>query len=271
MRIGLISDIHFGLEEEPAAASPAAAELRSCLSHFNRCRPDFVLQLGDLINGSDNAAADELRLACRIFDTCKGTIRHVIGNHDLAVPRDELLLTLGLQCAYYRFTVGSYRFIVLDGMDISVHNEPETPSDREIFDKALAEPSMHDYCGAVGERQREWLCSSLQAASDNGEPVIVVCHFPLHPATTDPKHGLLWNHREIREILAAYPAVKASLGGHFHHGGHTRENGMHYIVLPAFINRTEHPGYACAVAELHPDRLVISGNDNAVMYNLALT
>lgn len=271
MRIGLITDIHFSLYEDPAASSSTAADLHACLRCISRCRADFVLQLGDMIDGCGNSAVSELRQAVGILDTYEGTVRHVIGNHDLAVPRQELLRSLGLQGAYYQFDSGSFRFIVLDGMDVSIHNEPENPSDRKILDTALSKPAMHDYCGAVGERQRRWIESALQEASNAGMPVIVVCHFPLHPATTDLKHGLLWNHRKIRELLAAYPAVKASIGGHYHHGGHAEENGIHFIVLPAFVNRTAHPGSACAVADLFPDRLVMYGTDNTILHNLLLT
>ncbi|MCF8383548.1 MAG: metallophosphoesterase [Chlorobium sp.] len=271
MRIGLITDMHFKVNDKSGAAFTATPSLRACIEDFRNSSVNFVLQLGDMINGTPEQAKEELRQALPMLNEYEGTIHHVIGNHCLAVPQKALLLSLGMERAYYSFRAERFRFIVLDGMDVSVLNKPETDADLRLRQSYLARPELHDYCGAVGERQIEWLQRELQEATTENESVIVVCHFPLHPATTDTKHGLLWNHQEVRKLLGSYPAVKACIGGHYHYGGYSEENGIHYLVLPAFVNRSEHPESAWAVADLCENRLrLISSTGGRFLYDLEL-
>ncbi|NTV07935.1 MAG: metallophosphoesterase [Chlorobium limicola] len=270
MRIGLITDIHFPVDDDSGIGLGTATDILAGMAFFCSNRVDFVLQLGDLIKGTDSRAHEELRQVVPMLNKYQGRIRHVIGNHCMAVPRKELLRELGLPFPYYSFTAECFRFLVLDGMDVSIRNEPETGADRKLLRSCLEQPELHDYCGAIGERQMEWITSELLNAGTNGEQVIATCHFPLHPATSDMKHGLLWNHREVRELLSAYPAVKACIGGHYHYGGYTKENGLHFLVLPAFVNRAEHPESAWAVAELQNKRLVVTGVEGVILYDLEL-
>jgi 3',5'-cyclic AMP phosphodiesterase CpdA len=53
VRFGIITDIHFSSKEKSAAARTTAADLRSCLDCWQRNKIDFLLQLGDLIKGSE--------------------------------------------------------------------------------------------------------------------------------------------------------------------------------------------------------------------------
>ncbi len=270
LRFGIITDIHFSIESEDAAATSAAAELRDCIHCWNRKKIEFLLQLGDLIKGSNTQKKEEFRQISSILNSFPGTIRHVIGNHCLALPRKELIAALGLQTPFYTFTEKEFRFIVLDGMDISILRKPETEEDRQILAFFHAHPELHDYCGAVGTMQKAWLKRELEKAEYAGEKVIIICHFPLLPETTDQKHGLLWNHREIAELLVSSPAVKACLSGHYHYGGYAEQNGIHFVVLPAFVNRNEHPRFTCGTVELQVKRMVVRTHINEKLYDLSL-
>ncbi|MEI6652610.1 MAG: metallophosphoesterase [Chlorobiaceae bacterium] len=268
IRFGIITDIHFSTENETAAAVTTAAELRACLDDWQRHDIDFLLQLGDQIKGSDGYKDEEFRQVSSILNTFHGTIHHVLGNHCLALPRQTLMASLGLQTPFYAFTIRGFRFLVLDGMDVSVLRIPETPEDAETLAFFRAHPELHDYCGAVGIQQRLWLTRELEEADRLGESVIVVCHFPLLPETTDQKHGLLWNHREIAELVASSPAVKACLSGHYHYGGYALLDGIHFVVLPAFVNRHEHPDFTCGMVELYEERMVIRNQLHETLYDL---
>ena len=268
VRFGIITDIHFSTENEPAAAAKTAADLSACLDYLQRHDIDFLLQLGDQIKGSDCYKNEEFRQVSSILNTFHGTIHHVLGNHCLALPRQTLMAALGLQTPFYAFVIKGFRFIVLDGMDVSVLRIPETPEDAETLAFFRAHPEQHDYCGAVGVQQQSWLQQELEKADRHGERVIVVCHFPLLPETTDQKHGLLWNHREITELVASSPAVKACFSGHYHYGGYALHNGIHFVVLPAFVNRHEHPDFTCGMVELHEERMVIRNQLHETLYDL---
>ncbi len=270
LRFGIITDIHFSAESETAAAEATAAELRACMECWKGHNVDFLLQLGDLIKGSDAFKHEELRQVQSIFKPFTATIRHVIGNHCLALPRRELMEALALDSAFYSFTMQGFRFIVLDGMDVSVLRTPETEEDRQHLARFHAHPELHDYCGAVGTRQKAWLQEELEVAEHSGEQAIIICHFPLLPETTDQNHGLLWNHREIAELLASSPAVKVCLSGHYHYGGYALWSGIHFVVLPAFVNRNAHTRFACGTVELTSERMVIQNRLDETLYNLPL-
>ncbi len=270
IRFGIITDIHFSLESESAAAAETAADLRRWLVMCRKKKVDAVLQLGDLIKGSENEKVEELREALKILREFSGTVHHLIGNHCLALPRKELLNALGMQAAFYAFARKGFRFIVLDGMDISTLNRAETARDRQQLESYLARPELSNYCGAIGEAQQAWLKRELDDAEQSGEQVIVICHFPLLEETTEPRYGLLWNHREITKLLASSPAVKASISGHYHYGGYALHQGIHFVVLPAFVNRREHPAFACGTLELQNERMVIRNQNNEPLYDLSL-
>ncbi len=270
LRFGIISDIHFSAESETAAAEATAAELRACMECWKSHNIDFLVQLGDLIKGSDAQKREEFRQVSSILKAFRGTIRHVIGNHCLALPRQELMEALALDSAYYSFTMQGFRFIALDGMDVSVLRTPETEEDRQQLALFHAHPELHDYCGAVGTRQKTWLQVELHAAEKRGEKVIIICHFPILPEATDQRHGLLWNHREIAELLASSPAVKVCLSGHYHDGGYAQLKGLHVVVLPAFVNRNAHPRFSCGTVELTSERMVIQNQLDETLYDLPL-
>ncbi|MEI7825728.1 MAG: metallophosphoesterase, partial [Chlorobiaceae bacterium] len=121
---------------------------------------------------------------------------------------------------------------------------------------------------AVGTRQKAWLQREVEKAEHSGEKVIIICHFPMLPETTDQKHGLLWNHHEIAELVSSSPAVMACLSGHYHYGGYARHKGIHFVVLPAFVNRNEHPRFTWGTAELTGERMVIRNQLNEMLYEL---
>jgi 3',5'-cyclic AMP phosphodiesterase CpdA len=268
LRFGIITDIHFSTEEEPAAAAQTAADLRTALDGWKRNSVDFLLQLGDLIKGNDKCKEEEFRQVSSLFNSFPGTIRHVLGNHCLALPRQELMTVFGLQSPFYAFTMKGFRFIVLDGMDVSVRRQPETAEDCRTLAVFHAHPELHDYCGAVGVQQQLWLQRELEEAQLAGESVIVVCHFPLLPETTDQKYGLLWNHAEIAALIASFSNVEVCLSGHYHYGSYARYRGIHFVVLPAFVNREEHPNFTCGMVELLQRRMVIRNQRHEILYDL---
>jgi manganese-dependent ADP-ribose/CDP-alcohol diphosphatase len=264
MRFGIITDIHY-------AAGQDDRPLQECTSGWQRNSVNFVMQLGDLVRGDNKEDARiELHQAKSVLQYFQGNIYHVLGNHCLAVPEQELMQELGLDLPYYSFVVEDFRFIVLYGMDVSIHRKPETPEDAGMLGYYLDRPELHDYCGAIGKQQKAWLQEALEKADRSGEKVIIICHFPLLQETTDAKHGLLWNHREIFDILSSSAAVKACLGGHYHHGGYAKTHGIHFIVLPAFVNHVEHPSFCSGSVELERSKIVIRNQHNEILHDLVL-
>lgn len=263
-RFGVVTDIHYTPEEQ---AGSTAAGLERCASRWLDDGVAFVVQLGDLIAREGAEAEPDLLAVKAMLERFPGRIEHVPGNHCLAVPPGRFFSLMGI-APWRSFASHGIRFVVLHGMEVSVLSEPETEADRNLlhyYREVRGEPF---YCGAVGSRQLAWLIDELDAALRIAEPVVVLSHLPLLEETTDAKHGLLWNHAEVTELLCRYPNVRACLSGHFHPGGYGYRDGTHFIVLPAFAGGCEPPSSCCGTIEIGSGRLRILACDGALLHNL---
>jgi manganese-dependent ADP-ribose/CDP-alcohol diphosphatase len=132
--------------------------------------------------------------------------------------------------------------------------------------------------GGASARQVAWLRSELAQARRLGERVLVLNHLPLHPATAPPP-CLLWNYREVLDVLAEFPGtVAATLAGHAHMNGYVFEggagaaaggSGVHHLVLPCVLETP--PDRDCwAVMDVHERGLVLRGVDTCMSLAMAL-
>jgi hypothetical protein len=206
----------------------------------------FAIQLGDLI---DSRAVD-LDPILAIYNRLVAPQRHVLGNHDFAMQRDTLVHRLGMPGAYYEFAVNGWRFLVMDGMDLSVADgsrapgTPQRESGQDMFEhlRAARAPNANDWNGGIGPRQLDWLRDCLKRASRNHERVGLFCHHPVLRESSTPAH-LLWNHETVRQIWR-----RAFGGGMVQRprspGQYAVRNGIHYVTFPGMVesaNRTPTP------------------------------
>jgi hypothetical protein len=268
LRFGFITDIHHTLSEEPEAALQKAALLRQCTGNWQVTDVRFVVQLGDLISEEGPEAEPALEEVRSMLKEFPGRMIHVPGNHCLAVPFDRYMTMMGMFSPYFSFCVDGFRFLVLNGMDVSVLSEPDNAFDRHLLEyyREIA-PA---YCGAIGEKQLAWLTGELETSAGNNEQIVVFCHLPLLPETTDEKHGLLWNHEAVTAILLRFSNVKACFGGHYHPGGYACRSGIHFIVLPAFAACSLNPGSCCGTIEIAHGRIRVLNLRNEERYNLII-
>lgn len=223
-------------------------KLRSAAEWFARERLEFVIQLGDLVDGGidnlDRVLAGWESLAPK---------RHVIGNHEGEIDRAALLDRLHLERGYYQFAAPGWRFVVLDGSQ----SGPEGARLLEEL-RASKEPNAQTWNGAIAGEQKEWLRKGLKEASAKGERAIVFCHFPVLPESCRRDH-LLWNWREVLEILEAAPSVAAWINGHDHRGGYGVRAGIHYVTVPGAVENDIRD--SARVVDVFPGHLVIRGPD----------
>jgi Icc protein len=84
--------------------------------------------------------------------------------------------------------------------------------------------------GLLGEEQRAWLVSALDANSD--KPALIAIHHQPQPNGGDEGNGL-HDTRELLEILRPRRHVKAYFFGHTHHWSVRKDaSGLHLINLP---------------------------------------
>ena len=228
-------------------------KLTACVEHYNKMELSFVVHLGDFID-RDFASFDKVG---PIYDQLKAPHYHVLGNHDFSVADDKKALVpakLGLKQRYYDFARKGWRFIVIDGNDVSLHAWPKG----DLRTKTAAEyhrslkPRPPSWNGALGDEQLKWIEAKLQTATKAKERVMLFCHFPVYP-----KNGHnLWNAGALTSLLARYPCVAAYLNGHNHAGNYGQRDGIHYLTLKGMVD-TEKTSYA--VIEIYADRLVVKG------------
>ncbi|NTV45903.1 MAG: metallophosphoesterase [Chlorobiales bacterium] len=258
---GVVTDIQYAdiddCEDQRFRQSPH--RLEKCVSGWNNSPIAFAVQLGDIVQGNEERTYDEFEQIASILDTVKAPLYHVIGNHCLDIKLPDLLSRFGMQMPYYDFTYERFRFIVLYGMEISVHSEPKDGSAHQFATRFLAEnPGFKAWTGAVSNEQLDWLDERLKLAAESNERVIILNHFPVTNSTTSEKHGILWNHEEVTGLITSSGVVVAHINGHYHNGAYALQNGTHYVTLESLV---ETPGgdNSYGIVEVYDDKLVING------------
>lgn len=85
--------------------------------------------------------------------------------------------------------------------------------------------------GGVGPGQLAWLRSTLRAARDAYEHVVVFTHVPVCPLSCPRETTLMWNFDEVLSALHddGGDAVVAVFAGHAHKGGYAVDtHGIHH-------------------------------------------
>ncbi|XP_027332070.1 manganese-dependent ADP-ribose/CDP-alcohol diphosphatase-like [Abrus precatorius] len=248
-------------------------------------RHKFVINLGDIVDGycPKDQSFNTVKKVVDEFAMFKGPVYHLIGNHCLYnLPRSKLLPLLKIQSfeghAYYDFSpVPEYRFVVLDGYDISAIGWPQdNPKTLEALEFLRGKNPNEDknsptglvglerrflmFNGAVGKEQMDWLNGVLQDATNLKQKVVICCHLPLDPGASS-KEALLWNYDEVMNLIHRYNCVKVCISGHDHKGGYSIDShGIHHRVLEAALECP--PGtYAFGHVDVYDDRISLHGRD----------
>ena len=254
---GVIADCQYCNIKVPKTAarqySLSQKKLTACVEHLNRLDLRFVVHLGDFIDRDFKSFSD----VAPIYEKLKADHYHVLGNHDFEVA-DELKAkvpaALGLKSRYYQFHYQGYRFVVLDGNDVSLHAYPA--SDPRHMAAEMAHRKLPSgtptWNGAVGRAQLDWLKKTLLKAMRVGEKVILFCHFPVYPENV---HNL-WNAAEVLALVRENRSVVAYMNGHNHAGNYGHLGKRHFVTFAGMVD-TEETAYA--IVDVHADRLEIKG------------
>jgi len=261
---GVIADIQYR-DADPQGTRfyrDSVGKLKAAVDHLNTLPLRFTIQLGDLIDG----AYSSYNAILPLYDALRGRHYHVLGNHDFAVdPGDKgrVLHRLGLDrlgagTGYYDFGEHGWRFVILNGDDLSVLAHPPGSAPRLASERYLAAlrqkgvTSAQEWNGGIDIAQREWLARTLDKATRAEERVVVLCHFPLLPAE---KSGV-WNDEALLSILRSHPAVVAYFSGHAHEGAYVQEGRIHFLTFQGMVEGQQ-PAYA--VVDVLPDALRVTG------------
>ena len=284
---GVIADVQYADREDPEEGdlSGSIEKLAYCVAHYNSKdlvdnasyigasrKLSFVVQLGDIIAGGDNASK-ELDQILGIYNRINTLRYHVLGNHDFwGIDRKTVLKKLEMEKPYYDFRYGKWRFVVLDTMDIAVKGGWSKDSPNYVAgERALNElvrqeaPNALDWNGGVGADQKKWLSDVLSDADRRKQNVVVFGHHPLVPGGN--KHNL-WNNDEIIGILESHECVVAYINGHRHIGDYAWQNNIYYVTIDGMVTSPGKKG--CVVVWVYSDRLEIEGMNEIPRLKLPL-
>lgn len=211
------------------------AKLKECTDTFSLQEDiEFIAGLGDLID-RDFDSFDKINA---VLSVSEHDIYNVIGNHDCEVEKnqlDKVAGKLGLTSEYYSFIIKGWKFIFLNGNDITFNSaDPEKIVVAEEMIRKIKEsggPNYYEWNGGIGEKQLIWLDKQLKQADRKKLKTVIFCHYPVVPLEAHT----LWNHDEVLEIVKQHDSVKLWINGHNHAGGYVQHENIHFITLKGMV------------------------------------
>ena len=238
LNIGLITDLHYA--DKPPAGSrhyrETLGKLREAADKFAEEKPDFVVELGDLIDAADSVETEQqyLKTVNEVFSGIARERHCVLGNHCVdTLTKDEFLAGVGQEKSYYSFDRQGFHFVVLD----SCFRSDGQPYQRKNFRWTDAN---------VPPAELDWLQADLK---ENRKPTIVFAHQRLDVSTS---HGVR-NCVEVRRVLEGSGNVLAVFQGHSHQNDLKEIGGIHYCTQVAMVEGSGAANNAYSVMELTAD------------------
>ena len=238
LRIGLVADLHYA--DKPPAGSrhyrETLAKLAEAAQQFGADNPDFIVELGDLIDAADSVETEQRYLTTinREFSAISNDRHYVLGNHCVdTLTKNEFLGHVEQEKSYYSFDRGDFHFVVLD----SCFRSDGEPYGRKNFQ--WTDPN-------IPAAEIEWLQADLKT---NDRPVIVFAHQRLDVSNN---HGVK-NNADVRQVLEASGKVLAVFQGHSHQNDYREIDGIHYCTLVAMVEGSGAENNGFSMMDLHRD------------------
>jgi 3',5'-cyclic AMP phosphodiesterase CpdA len=239
LSFGVIADLQYADKDtdNDREYRMSIQKLYGAIEYFNSRNPDFIMLMGDVIDGGFDNFARPLE----ILKQMPCPVRMIAGNHDYNVSESRLAEVhdlFGMPEGYCSFHCRGLRFIVLDGNEISVFAHPRGSRKRKTAEsilkslKARGADNAFEWNGAIGPVQLAWLKRELADAERFEEPVILCSHYPVYP----PNPHNLWDDHEILAALDGSTRVKAFLSGHNHLGNYSCRNGIHFLTFAGMVD-----------------------------------
>jgi 3',5'-cyclic AMP phosphodiesterase CpdA len=238
VRIALFTDSHVHDTDSPVerkVMTNYAERLGAFVDGANAWPADTAIELGDFVNGAfvmGPGYGDPTRIGGLVeeglasLSGLQSPMHYVLGNHDLYdLSKNEFLVAVGQEAAYYGFDLGGFHFVILD----AEYNHPDESNFDHVF--------MRVKC-RVPVPELDWLRADL---AQTVLPTIVCIHQPLD-AEFDANAGgpPVVNNAEVRQLLSESGVVVAVFQGHDHGNVYTELDGIHYVTFAAMVDHTEH-------------------------------
>lgn len=230
-RFVIVSDVHIGSDNPQEGRyknlpSRALGLLRYLVSRIgDEIKPDFVVQLGNLIQAEDPEEDEEnYSKGMDAFKQLSVPVYHLVGNHEQKhLDLQQIRTRLKYQEFYFSFDSGQFHFVVLFAEDSG------TGSIR------------------IDPVQREWLEEDLRATKN---PTIVFMHHPVddHDLTGNswfedtPERCFVDDSVKVRAVLARSGKVCAVFSGHAHVNHLQSIDDIHYVTIQSLVENVTKSG-----------------------------
>ncbi len=257
---GLIADIQY-CDCDPIGTRyfrSSLPKLEEAVRSLRIDSPAFVVNLGDMID-KDFAS---YKPVYSILDTAGFKIYHTTGNHDYSVePRLKKRIPPlhSNKEGYYSFIYDNFRFIFLNGNEISTYatnNKSAIKNADNYILKLKTDGEINglDWNGGMSSKQILWLINELNTATRNNEKVFIMCHFPIYPVN---EHNLL-NYRDVLTVLDGYNNIIAWFNGHNHAGNYGNFNMIHFITMKGMVETETANSFS--LVEVYKNKIWIKGS-----------
>jgi alkaline phosphatase len=265
VRLGLITDLHAHDLDSPLEGkwmTHTEERLATFTTAMNAWAPDFVIELGDFINGwvvlgtepgDPSRIPDILTWANDLYRQFDGPAYYVLGNHDVYnLDKPTICSILGIDATYYSFDVGAYHFIVLDVQFA------EDGSDLAYTYTGVA--------GFVPDSEMAWLRADLEATDT---PTLICVHQRLDDFIEAWGRPTVLNQAALQQLFAEDGDVIAVFQGHDHANVHNVIDGIHYVTFEAMVDQDTPPSWAQITLDPELRRIQIEGFGDQASYDLA--
>ncbi|NLF07732.1 MAG: alkaline phosphatase [Pirellulaceae bacterium] len=248
-RFGIVTDSHYADIDDAGTRyyRQSVEKMTECVELMNDKKVDFLVELGDFINGAPSGNLANLRMIEGVFAKFNGPRYHVLGNHDmegLAKTQFQSIVEntdIPKERTYYSFNRNGAHFVVLDA---------NFRADGMAYDSG-----NYKWTDAnLPKAQLDWLEKDL-AATDR--PAVIFIHQLLDG---DKASHYVRNAAEARQVISKYPRVLAVFQGHQHRGQYKRVADIHYYTLKAMVEGADKTENAYAIVEVLGDgSLTVTG------------
>jgi hypothetical protein len=235
----------------------AKGKLKIAIKTLNKKDLSYTVHLGDFID-RDYKSFDSV---LPIWESLKSEKRHVLGNHDFSVAdslKKYVPNKMKIKNRYYSFKKYNWRFLVLDGNDLSFYGaEPEKLSQTDSLFNLLEPqglPNLKKWNGGFSNAQLKWIKSELDQAIKQNENVGFYCHFP---AVRDNGTHNIWNYKQFLELIKPYENVKFYFNGHDHNGDYLQKDGVHHLTFKSMLDTADSTAFS--VARFTKDSIIVKG------------
>ncbi len=260
LAIGIVADCQYcHCESTPSRFyKNSPVKLQNAVDSLNSSPLDYAIHLGDFIDRDFNS----FDTVGPIWNTLKTKKYQVLGNHDFSVADSLKPLVPGkmnLKQRYYSFVEQNWRFIVLDGNDLSYQGAisakkiAQTDSLYNLLSKSNP-PNLQTWNGGLSLEQLKWVENELILAQKNKENVGFYCHFPV---LGEDKVHRLWNSPQFLALIDQYPNVKFYFNGHNHNGDYAERHGVHYLTFKGMVDTQSTSAFA--KVRVTKDSILIQG------------